>query len=267
MSRRKQKYPQNMDQQQKSFLKTLHPKNPAQEQYMNLLQESKICFCTGPAGTGKTYIASNIALQKLYDGHIERILVTRPIVATEDIGYLPGTLEEKIHPYLLPLLDAFEDHVGVVKTKELLEHGLIEVSPLAFMRGRSLNNAFIILDEAQNVNKEQMKMFLTRIGYNTVMAINGDSTQTDLPNKSDCGLSWAVEKLTGVSRDISVVEFNRSDIVRNPLIETIINHLDSPNSISRPEVSDLIPNRRRSHGSYVQDQTVIPALFKTSSTR
>ena len=261
MSRRKQKYPVSTDQQQKSFLKSLHPKNPAQEQYINHLTESKICFCIGPAGTGKTYIASNIALQKLYDGDVQRILVTRPLVATEDIGYLPGTLEEKIHPYLLPLLDAFEDHVGVAKTKELLEHGMIEASPLAFMRGRSLNNAFIILDEAQNVTREQMKMFLTRIGYNTVLAINGDSTQTDLPNKSDCGLSWAVERLTGVSTDIAVVEFSRGDIVRNPLIETMLKHLESPNgTFARPEVTDMT-SRRRTNGH----AKPTPALFRNSA--
>ena len=263
MARRKQKYPMNSDSQPKSFLKEINPKNSAQEHYMNALQENKISFCIGPAGTGKTYIASNIALQKLYSGEVERILVTRPIVATEDIGYLPGTLEEKIHPYLLPLLDAFEDHVGVVKTKELLEHGMIEASPLAFMRGRSLNNAFIILDEAQNVTKEQMKMFLTRIGYNTTMAINGDGTQTDLPNKSDCGLTWAVEKLSGVSKDIVVIEFSKSDIVRNPLIETMLTHLESPNTILKNEITNLsLVSRRRKIN---EDNT--PALFKSSLAR
>jgi phosphate starvation-inducible protein PhoH and related proteins len=266
MSRRKQRYPQSPDEQQKSFLRTLHPKNPAQEQYMNALLESKISFCIGPAGTGKTYIASNIALQKLYDGHVERILVTRPIVATEDIGYLPGTLEEKIHPYLLPLLDAFEDHIGVTKTKEMLEHGLIEASPLAFMRGRSINNAFIILDEAQNVTREQMKMFLTRIGYNTIMAINGDATQTDLPNKGDCGLSWAVERLSGVTKDISVIEFMRTDIVRNPLIETMLRHLESPNAnFIKPDVTDLVSRRRNNGHSHVT--TATPALFRSSEAR
>jgi len=264
MSRRKQKYPVNPDQQQKSFLRSIHPKNPAQEQYINSLTESKISFCIGPAGTGKTYIAANVALQKLYDGDIERILVTRPLVATEDIGYLPGTLEEKIHPYLLPLLDAFEDHVGVAKTKELIEHGLIEASPLAYMRGRSLNNAFIILDEAQNVTREQMKMFLTRIGYNSTMAINGDGTQTDLPNKSDCGLVWAVERLAGVSKDISVVEFSKSDIVRNPLIETMLSHLESPNAnFSKPDIAEIssVSRRRNVNGN------ATPALFKNSAAR
>lgn len=263
MARRKQRYPVNQEEQQKSFLRSLHPKNPAQEQYINALKESKISFCIGPAGTGKTYIASNIALQKLYDGEIERILVTRPIVATEDIGYLPGTLEEKIHPYLLPLLDAFEDHVGVAKTKELLEHGMIEASPLAFMRGRSLNNAFIILDEAQNVTREQMKMFLTRIGYNTTMAVNGDGTQTDLPNKSDCGLVWAVERLAGVTRDISVVEFARSDIVRNPLIETMLAHLEAPNAkFVKTEIAEISSVSRRRN-----TEKPMPALFKNSAAR
>ena len=264
MARRKQKYLVNSENQQKSFLRELHPKNAAQEHYMNALDESKISFCIGPAGTGKTFIASNIALQKLYSGEIERILVTRPLVATEDIGYLPGTLEEKIHPYLLPLLDAFEDHVGVVKTRELLEHGMIVASPLAYMRGRSLNNAFVILDEAQNVTCEQIKMFLTRIGYNTTMAINGDGTQTDLPNKSDCGLTWAVDRLSGISKDISVVEFSKSDIVRNPLIETMLTHLESPNAkFPRTEISDIsnASRRRKVNGE------ATPAMFKNSGVR
>lgn len=263
MARRKQKYQVNSEHQTKTFLRELQPKNATQNHYMNALYESKISFCIGPAGTGKTFIASNVALQKLYSGEIERILVTRPLVATEDIGYLPGTLEEKIHPYLLPLLDAFEDHVGVIKTKELLEQGMIVASPLAYMRGRSLNNAFVILDEAQNVTCEQMKMFLTRIGYNTTMAINGDGTQTDLPNKSDCGLIWAVNRLAGISEDIAVVEFSKSDIVRNPLIEKMLTHLESPNAnFSKPEISDInISRRRKTNG----DAT--PALFKSSLAR
>jgi len=252
----------NKENEQKSFIRNIQPKNVAQEQYVNALRENIITFCMGPAGTGKTFIAANLALQRLFDGEIDRILITRPIVATEDIGYLPGTLEEKIHPYLLPLLDAFEDHIGPAKTKELMELGLIEVSPLAFMRGRSINRAFIILDEAQNVTKEQMKMFLTRIGYNTFMAINGDGTQTDLPNKADCGLAWAVDKLTGVSKEIGVIEFAKSDIVRNPLIEKILTHWDSPNAKSylAPDTSvvEVPTRRRRSNG---EDK---PALFRTA---
>lgn len=260
MPKRKQRYLANLDKEVKTLVKSIHPKNSAQEQYINSLKESKISFCIGPAGTGKTYIASNVALELLYTGKIERILVTRPIVATEDIGYLPGTLEEKIYPYLLPLLDAFEDHIGPVKTKELLESGRISPSPLAFMRGRSINNAFIILDEAQNVTKEQMKMFLTRIGYNTIMAVNGDGTQTDLPKKEDCGLIWAVDRLRGVSKDISVVEFSKSDIVRNPLIETMLTHLES----NAPRIHDHRTNatpvsrRRKTSDS--------PVLFKAKKS-
>lgn len=263
MARRKQKYQMNQENQTKSFLRELNPKNITQEQYINALNENKISFCIGPAGTGKTYIAANVALQKLYSGEIERILVTRPLVATEDIGYLPGTLEEKIHPYLLPLLDAFEDHIGVTKTKELLEQGMIEASPLAYMRGRSLNNAFIILDEAQNVTREQMKMFLTRIGYNTTMAINGDGTQTDLPNKSDCGLTWAIERLSGAIKDISVIEFAKTDIVRNALIETMLTYLESPNSQYVQPITNIVEvsRLRKTNG----DAT--PALFKNSSVR
>lgn len=250
MARRKQKYPQHNTEQQ-GYLKTLNTRNATQEQYLNNLRENKITFCIGPAGTGKTFIASNVALELFYEGRINRILVTRPIVATEDIGYLPGTLEEKIHPYLMPLLDAFEDHIGVKQTQEMLADRFIEASPLAFMRGRSINNAFIILDEAQNVTKEQMKMFLTRIGYNTIMAINGDGTQTDLPNKGDCGLNWAVERLRGVSKDIGVVEFAKSDIVRNPLIETMLNHLEGPGSSANsiPSIDPAVSRRRRTPDS------------------
>ncbi len=258
MSRRKQKYSMSIDNQQKSFLKDIIPKNLTQKHYIESLNESKISFCIGPAGTGKTFIASNVAIQKLYSGQVDKIIITRPLVATEDIGYLPGTLEEKIHPYLLPLLDSFEDHIGIAKTKELLDLGIIIAAPLAYMRGRSLNNSFVILDEAQNVTREQMKMFLTRIGYNTIMSINGDGTQTDLPNKFDCGLIWAINKLTGISNDISTIEFSKNDVVRNPLIETILTHLESPNSIES-NISDLnmdLVRRRRTEKS-------VPILFKS----
>lgn len=208
------------------FINDIHPKNASQQFYLDCLIESRVTFCLGPAGTGKTYIAAYVALQKLFEGSVKKIIITRPLVATEDIGYLPGTLEEKIHPYLLPLLDAFEDHIGPTKTLELVEDHTIEVCPLAFMRGRSLNNSFLILDEAQNVTREQMKMFLTRIGYKTSVAVNGDSSQSDLDKPLENGLSWAVDRLSGVHSDIAVAEFSRSDIVRDPLIETMLINLE-----------------------------------------
>lgn len=211
------------------FLKQLHCKNEIQELYADTLQDSTITFCLGPAGTGKTYIASHIALQQLLDHEVDKIILTRPIVAVEDIGYLPGDMNEKIHPYMLPLFDALEEHLGPTKAKDMLESGRIEVVPLAYMRGRSLNRAFIILDEAQNTTKSQMKMFLTRLGYGSKMAINGDLGQSDLEIQlSETGLSWAANKLKGHSADISVMEFARHHVVRNPLIETMLSALDGP---------------------------------------
>ena len=191
-------------------------------------------FCTGPAGTGKSYIVTHVAAKMLVETKIEKIVLTRPIVATEDIGYLPGTLEEKISPYLLPLMDALEDHIGVVGAKRLIEEGLIEFAPLAFLRGRSLNNCLVILDEAQNVTREQMKMFLTRMGRNATFAINGDYSQSDLPNPEENGLCWAVDRLRGTSEKIAIVNFSSKEIVRNPLIETMLKYLDIKDS-KKPE--------------------------------
>lgn len=217
-----------------TFLNKMNLKNSAQEAYADLLQESTITFCRGPAGTGKTYIAAYYALQALLNNEVRRVILTRPIVATEDIGYLPGDMLEKIHPYILPLLDAVEDHVGPTKAKEMLNFGSIELIPLAYMRGRSLNDSFIILDEAQNTTPEQMKMFLTRLGYNSKMVITGDSSQSDLQIPLN-GLQWASERLKGTNADIAVVEFSASNIVRNPLIEGMLAHLDMPPNSKRRE--------------------------------
>jgi phosphate starvation-inducible PhoH-like protein len=211
------------------YIKPLRAKNGAQEHYMELLRESEVTFGVGPAGTGKTLLAAYIALEALANGDVSKIIMTRPIVAVEDIGYLPGTMEEKIHPYIVPLLDAIEFHVGPTIAKKLMEESMLEAAPLAFMRGRSLNNAFIILDEAQNTTKEQMRMFLTRLGYGSKMAVNGDGSQSDLPKEAgQNGLAWAVERLRGVEGEITIVEFGSHHIVRNPLIEKILRHLDGP---------------------------------------
>lgn len=207
------------------YLKPLAAKNAAQEHYISMLGESTIMFCAGPAGTGKTFLATHVALDALLKKEVDKIILTRPIVAVEDIGYLPGDMNEKIHPYVLPLLDAIELHVGPTKTQELLDDRRLEILPLAYMRGRSLNNCFLLLDEAQNTTKEQMKMFLTRIGYDTKVSVNGDVSQSDLPRGIESGLNWAVSKLVGVSPEISIVEFSNTNIVRNPLIETILTHL------------------------------------------
>ena len=209
------------------FIRDLEPKNSAQAYYVTTIKESTVTFGTGPAGTGKTYVAAYVALEALLNEEIDKVILTRPIIAIEDIGYLPGTFEEKIHPYVLPLLDALDMHVGPTKTRELLAAGRIEVLPLAYMRGRSLNNSFLILDEAQNTTQEQMKMFLTRIGYGSKICVTGDISQSDLKVQQN-GLAWAVERLRGAVDDISVVEFRSADIVRHPLIETIIARLEGP---------------------------------------
>ena len=210
-----------------TYVNKMTLKNAAQEHYAETIQESTITFCYGKAGTGKTYIAAHYALQALLSGEIRRIILTRPIVATEDIGYLPGDMLEKIHPYILPLLDAIEDHVGPTKAKELLNNGQVEIIPLAYMRGRSINESFILLDEAQNTTPEQMKMFLTRLGYDSKMVITGDASQSDLHIPVN-GLTWAAEKLVGKSSQISVVDFGHAATVRNPLIEDMLVHLESP---------------------------------------
>lgn len=219
------------------YLKPLHAKNAAQDFYMGTLREQTVTFCTGPAGTGKTFLATYVALEALLAKQVEKIIMTRPIVATEDIGYLPGDMNEKIHPYVLPLFDAVTAHMGPTKAKDLFAYGQIEVIPLAYMRGRSLNNAFLLLDEAQNTTKEQMKMFLTRLGEGSKVVINGDASQSDLPKHVENGLKWAVDRLTGVEAEIAIVEFSSKNIVRHPLIEKILKHLDG-NRVSTAETAE-----------------------------
>ena len=210
------------------FVRDVQTKNGAQDYYLNVLQESTITFGVGPAGTGKTYIATYVALKALCNGEVDKIILTRPIVAVEDIGYLPGDMNEKISPYMMPLFDTLEDLIGPTKAKDMLMDGRIEVVPLAFMRGRSLNRCYIILDEAQNTNKEQMKMFLTRLGYDSKMAVNGELSQNDLPKHIESGLAWALDRLRGKSETIGTVEFSQQNIVRNPLIATMLQFLEGP---------------------------------------
>lgn len=216
------------------FIRDLTPKNEAQAYYIDTIKETTVTFCTGPAGTGKTFIAAYIALEALLNEEIDKVVLTRPIIAVEDIGYLPGTFEEKIHPYVLPLFDAIDMHIGPTKARELLTSGRIEVIPLAYMRGRSLNNSFLILDEAQNTTPEQMKMFLTRIGYGSKICVTGDATQSDLKIQQN-GLSWAVERLKGTVEDVSVVEFCAANIVRHPLIEVMLAKLSGPRPLNGSE--------------------------------
>ncbi|MGA9230741.1 MAG: PhoH family protein, partial [Exiguobacterium oxidotolerans] len=181
-----------------------------------------LTFGIGPAGTGKTYLAVVMAAKALKEGHVKRLVLTRPAVeAGESLGFLPGDLKEKVDPYLRPLYDALHDVLGVEHTARLLERGVIEIAPLAYMRGRTLEHAFVILDEAQNTTKEQMKMFLTRLGFHSKMIVTGDLTQVDLPRGKTSGLQEALN-LLGDVRGIHFEHFSSADVVRHPLVRKII---------------------------------------------
>ncbi len=202
--------------------KSLVPKTPNQRAYLDTIERQDLVFGIGPAGTGKTYLAVAMAVSALLNKQVTRIILTRPAVeAGERLGFLPGTLQEKVDPYLRPLYDALFDMLDTEKVEKFLERNVIEVAPLAFMRGRTLNDSFIILDEAQNSTAEQMKMVLTRQGFNSKMVITGDLTQIDLPGGKRCGLSEAVEVLRGVD-GVSVIFFDERDVVRNALVQRIV---------------------------------------------
>ena len=198
------------------------PRTPTQLDYVRALRKKSVVFGVGPAGTGKTYLAMAMAVSKLLAGDCDRIILTRPAVeAGENLGFLPGKLEEKINPYLRPLYDALYDMMDFAEAEQLIERNIIEVAPLAFMRGRTLNNAFIILDEAQNATPEQMLMFLTRLGFKSQCVICGDPSQTDLPHRKASGLADAVRRLEQIP-EIAVCHFNASDVVRHRLVEKIV---------------------------------------------
>ncbi len=198
------------------------PKGLAQKKYIEALREHDIVFGIGPAGTGKTYLAMAMAVAALMQKKVKRIILTRPAVeAGEKLGFLPGDLAEKVNPYLRPLYDAMHDMMDLDKAQALIQRGQIEVAPLAFMRGRTLNEAFVILDEAQNTTSEQMKMFLTRLGYDSKAVITGDVTQVDLPEGRKSGLSDATNLLAGVD-GIAFCTFTDVDVVRHPLVARIV---------------------------------------------
>jgi phosphate starvation-inducible PhoH-like protein len=203
------------------------PKTLNQKLYIEAIERHDMVFGIGPAGTGKTYLAVSMAVRALLDKRISRIVLTRPAVeAGERLGFLPGTLQEKIDPYLKPLYDALYDMLDVERVDRHLERGVIEIAPIAFMRGRTLNDSFVILDEAQNTTPEQMKMFLTRIGYNSKAVITGDVTQVDLPLGKMSGLIEARNVISGVE-GISFVHFNDRDVVRHPLVQRIVRAYES----------------------------------------
>ena len=198
------------------------PKTAGQRRYVQAIENSEIVFGIGPAGTGKTYLAVAMAVQALKDKRVKRIILTRPAVeAGERLGFLPGDLQAKIDPYLRPLYDALYDMLDSERSEQYFESGVIEVAPLAFMRGRTLNDAFIILDEAQNTTGEQMKMFLTRMGFNSRVVVTGDITQTDLPGTVASGLGIAERILKNIE-GIGFIYFGEADVVRHPLVARIV---------------------------------------------
>jgi len=202
--------------------KSVIPRSEKQKEYVRALKESEIIISAGPAGTGKTFLAVAVALTMLLDKKIERIILSRPAVeAGERLGFLPGDMKEKVDPYLRPLYDSLYDLLDFEKIQKKIEVGDIEIAPLAFMRGRTLKNSFAILDEAQNATDTQIKMFLTRIGENSKIVINGDPSQIDIPNKSLSGLQRS-KKLLGHIKEISAVDFNHKDVVRHPLVSKIV---------------------------------------------
>ena len=202
--------------------RVISPKTRNQKLYIDAIRQNDIVFGIGPAGTGKTYLAVAMAVSAYVSGQVRSIILTRPAVeAGEKLGFLPGDLAQKVNPYLRPLHDALNDMLGPEKSEELIEKGAIEIAPLAFMRGRTLSNAFIILDEAQNTTREQMKMFLTRIGFDSLAVITGDSTQVDLPVPKQSGLLEAKELLSRIE-GIKFCTFSGEDVVRHPLVQKII---------------------------------------------
>ncbi|MGI6392360.1 MAG: PhoH family protein [Candidatus Izemoplasmatales bacterium] len=206
--------------------KPIYAKTLNQKRYLEAIEKKTVTLGIGPAGTGKTYLAVLIGLRKLKDNQIRKLVLTRPAVeAGENLGFLPGDLKEKVDPYLRPLYDAMYEILGVKLTEEYIEKGIIEIAPLAYMRGRTLENAFVILDEAQNTTINQMKLFLTRLGFGSKMVVTGDITQSDLPPKVPSGLVTAAAILQDVD-DIEILHFSKIDVVRHPLVQTIIQRFE-----------------------------------------
>jgi phosphate starvation-inducible PhoH-like protein len=206
--------------------KSIHPKTFGQKKYIDAIEENVVVFGVGPAGTGKTYLAVAMAVKEFRNKNVSKIIITRPAVeAGENLGFLPGDLEMKIDPYLRPLYDALYNILGAKTFTKYKENGLIEVAPLAYMRGRTLDDAFIILDEAQNSTIEQMKMFLTRFGFGSKVVVNGDITQIDLKKNQKSGLVHAIGILDGL-KDINIIKFDVNDIVRHKLVGSIINRYE-----------------------------------------
>ena len=216
--------------------KIIKPKTVGQKQYVDAIKNNTVVFGIGPAGTGKTYLAVAMAVKAFKAHDISKIILTRPAVeAGEKLGFLPGDLQNKVDPYLRPLYDALFDMLGAESFQKQMERGCIEVAPLAYMRGRTLDDSFIILDEAQNTTNEQMKMFLTRLGFNSKMVITGDVTQIDLPDAKKSGLIHATRVLKGIE-DISINKFSEKDVVRHKLVQDIIKAYEKSNEEGKKKV-------------------------------
>ena len=222
--------------------RTVYPKGLGQKFYVDSIRQNDICFAIGPAGTGKTYLAMSMAVQAWKAEKVARIILTRPAVeAGERLGFLPGDLEAKVNPYLRPLYDAMFDLLGADTAQELMERRIVEVAPLAFMRGRTLNDAFIVLDEAQNTTPEQMKMFLTRLGFGSKAVVTGDVTQVDLPRAQQSGLSHAMRILENVE-GIGTVRLTDQDVVRHPLVQRVVRAYDrASQNAGAPQAEDQAP--------------------------
>lgn len=232
----RQKYPQPISEEGNKVIRikyTPQPKTTGQALYLESLREAPLTIGTGPAGSGKSFLSMAVAVEKLLANEVSKIVLTRPVCeAGENLGFLPGTFEEKISPYLRPLLDALEELVGVTMAKKLLDAGKVEFAPLAYMRGRTFNNCYVILDEAQNTTPTQMKLFVTRAGNYSTFVVNGDITQCDLDKRDldggENGLSWIVRRMRGRSNMVNVIEFGHSDIQRSELVSELLKYLDGP---------------------------------------
>lgn len=223
--------------------KPIKPKTLGQKSYVNMIENNDVVFGIGPAGTGKTYLAVAMAIRAFKNNEVNRIILTRPAVeAGESLGFLPGDLQDKVDPYLRPLYDALFEIFGFETYQNLVEKGVIEVAPLAYMRGRTLDNSFVILDEAQNTTFEQMKMFLTRLGYGSKAIITGDITQIDLPRGKNSGLKSASRILRNV-RGIEFMEFTSIDVVRHPLVQRIIEAYDKADKEKEKKKENEIDNK------------------------
>lgn len=227
--------------------KPIQARTPNQRKMVESFNENDLTFALGPAGTGKTYVAIALAVRALKNKEVRKIVLSRPAVeAGEKLGFLPGDMKDKIDPYLQPLYDALEDMIPTVKLKEYMESKVIQIAPLAFMRGRTLNDAVIVLDEAQNTTTQQIKMFLTRLGMNAKMVITGDVTQIDLPRATQSGLIHALRVLRDVP-GIGVVEFGKKDIVRHPLVQRIVDAYERYDSETADVSSDNSDNPNKSN--------------------